>query len=89
MLSLQGVSMLNCVGLSDWIAEDENDYVARAVRHASDPQSLAKLRSHLRQTTEQSPLFDTQRFTHDLENALWAMCEDHVKTNAKETGATV
>ena len=80
MLSLQGVSMLSCAGLTDWIADDVAAYVALAVRHASQPQALAALRERLRTTVEQSPLFDTTRFTRDLEQALWRMCEEKIPT---------
>lgn len=73
MLSLQGVSMLTCVGLTDWIAQDDDDYIRIACHFANDPQYLAQLRSELRDRALQSPLFDVKRFAQDFTDALWAM----------------
>ena len=83
MLSLQGVSMLRCVGLTDWIADTEDDYVALAVRHASNPQALSDLRGRLRDMAKKSPLFDTARFAKDLEDALWAMAREKADEQSK------
>jgi len=73
MLSLQGASMLGCVGLNDWVAKDEAEYVEIAVKFAQDTERLAQLRSSLRAVAEQSPLFDNKAFAINLENALRAM----------------
>lgn len=88
MLSLQGVSMLSNVGLTDWIADTEDDYVALAVRHASNPQALSDLRGLLRDITEKSPLFDTARFAKDFEDALWAMAREKADEQSKLEGTT-
>src|SRR5208282_1031805 len=58
MISRQGASLLACAGLDDWIAVDQDHYVARAVAHAADIDGLARLRSVLRPTVLASPLFD-------------------------------
>jgi predicted O-linked N-acetylglucosamine transferase (SPINDLY family) len=73
LLARQGVSMLSCAGLSDWIAQDTDDYVFRAIRHATDTQALAALRSQLRAQVLLSPLFDSARFAKHFLVALNAM----------------
>lgn len=73
LLSRQGVSLLSCAGLAAWIASDEDDYVARALAHASDINQLAQLRLELRQKVLSSPIFDAPRFALDLEQALQNM----------------
>ena len=73
MLARQGASLLTCAGLSEWIASDEDDYVARAVRHAGDLESLARLRTGLREQVAASPLFDAARFTQLLQKAVRGM----------------
>lgn len=73
MLSRQGASFLSCAGLTDWIANNEDDYVNLALAHASDIQKLAQLRDTLRQHVLGSPLFDAPRFALDLEEALTKM----------------
>lgn len=69
----QGVGLLMNAGLPDWIAADENDYVARAVSHAGDLPRLAALRKGLRQKVLDSPLFDAPRFARHFESALRSM----------------
>src|SRR5439155_13416391 len=49
MLARQGASLLHCVELTDWIAESEDDYVAKAVAHAKNLRYLAEARSELRE----------------------------------------
>lgn len=66
-------SILRNVGLTDWIAADEDDYVAKAVAYAADLDGLAALRAQLRQRLLASPLCDAPRFAHHLEQALREM----------------
>ncbi|HSY29957.1 MAG TPA: tetratricopeptide repeat protein, partial [Burkholderiaceae bacterium] len=69
-ISRQGVSLLMNVGLPEWVATDSDDYVARAVSHASDLQRLAALRRQLRQQVRQSPLFEAPRFAMNFKAAI-------------------
>ena len=73
LVSRQGASLLACAGLSDWVAMDAADYVARAVDWASDLDRLAQLRARLREQAAASPLFDAPRFARNLEDALLGM----------------
>lgn len=73
LLSRQGASLLTAAGLADWVAENEDDYVAKAVLHATDLERLSSLRGKLRQQVMASPLFDAPRFAKNLETALWGM----------------
>jgi len=81
-LSRQGVGLLMNVGLPEWIAESEDDYVTRGAAHASDLQALSSLRSELRRRALVSPIFDAPRFARRLEVALRGMwqkwCEQHM-----------
>jgi protein O-GlcNAc transferase len=72
-LSRQGVGILMNAELSDWIATDADDYVARAVSHAADLVKLARLRQELRQQMLASPLFDAARFARNFETAMQGM----------------
>ncbi len=83
-LSRQGVGILANADLQDWIASDADDYVARALRHASDVQALSELRSRLRQQVLSSPLFDAQRFAGHFEAALRGMWQRYVDAAAGE-----
>ena len=70
------VSMLHAAGLADWIAQDNDDYVAKAVAFAADAPRLAALRSSLRATVLASPLCDAPRYARHLEAAFEAMWRD-------------
>ncbi len=72
-ISRQGSGLLLNAGLPQWIGADTDDYVARAVAHASDLQRLAALRNGLRQQVLGSPLFNTTGFAEDFEAALRGM----------------
>jgi predicted O-linked N-acetylglucosamine transferase (SPINDLY family) len=69
-LSRQGVGLLMNAGLPEWIASNSEDYVARAVSHASNLKNLSRLRAALRQQVLASPLFDAPLFAHHFELAL-------------------
>jgi len=75
LISRQGVGVLMNAGLPDWIANDEEDYLAKTVLFASDLDKLAMLRAGLRSQVLASPLFDAPRFARNIENALWNMWE--------------
>jgi predicted O-linked N-acetylglucosamine transferase (SPINDLY family) len=69
-LARQGVGLLMNAGLPEWVASSPDDYVAKAVSHASNLQRLAALRNGLRQQVLASPIFDARRFAMHFENAL-------------------
>lgn len=78
MLGRQGQAMLENVGLGDWVAHSEDDYVAKAGALAADrPGAVARLRAlrgTLREAARRSPLFDAPTFAADLERLLRGFC---------------
>ncbi len=72
-LSRTAESIAHNTGLPEWVATDENDYIAKAIAFASDLEHLGKLRAGLRQQALVSPLFDAPRFARNFEDALWEM----------------
>jgi protein O-GlcNAc transferase len=77
LLARQGASLLSATGLRDWIADDRESYIEKAVMFASDFPELAKRRATLRKQVLTSPLFDAQRFARNFENMLWGMWGDY------------
>ncbi|MBI5926625.1 MAG: tetratricopeptide repeat protein [Aquabacterium sp.] len=73
MIARQGVGLMVNAGLPDWVASDQDDYVAKAVAHAGDITALAALRARLRAQVMASPLFDAARFAAHLQVALRGM----------------
>ena len=66
-------SLLAAIGLPELIAGDLHQYEAMAVRLATDPDELAGIRQKLAANRLTTPLFDTARFTRDLEAAYRMM----------------
>ncbi len=71
MISHQGESLLYNLSMADWIAEDEADYVALAVKKSRDLHQLAELRQQLRQRLLVSPLCNAEHFSQHLVELLW------------------
>ena len=69
-LSRQGESILQNLGLPDWLADDAKDYQARALAHAGDIEALAARRKGLRARMLASPLCDAPRFAGHFEALL-------------------
>lgn len=63
-------SMLHSADLADWIADDHDDYVTKAIAFAADTSRLAALRIGLREALLASPLCDAARFARNLEAAF-------------------
>jgi predicted O-linked N-acetylglucosamine transferase (SPINDLY family) len=72
-LSRQGVGLMMNSGFPEWVALDSDDYLARAVSHATNLESLSRLRANLRQRVLASPIFDAPRFAHNFEEAMRGM----------------
>jgi len=64
-----GVSLLSQAGLKEWITTSEEDYIQRAVELAGDLESLARLRSGLRERMRTSSLCDGKLLASQVEQA--------------------
>lgn len=67
--SRSAASILAALGLREWIAASEEDYVGVATAAAADPGRIASLRASLRERMAASPLMDEARFARDMETA--------------------
>lgn len=84
LLSRQGASLLTAAGLTEWVAEDADDYVARAARLAGDVAALSRLRAGLRARVRASPLCDGARFARHFEDAFYGMWQAAAATGKQE-----
>ncbi|WP_116137959.1 tetratricopeptide repeat protein [Trinickia diaoshuihuensis] len=82
------VSMLHSAGLADWIAKDNDEYVAKAVAFAADVPRLAALRRTARASLLASPLCDAARYARHLEDAFEGMWRDGIARIGAATRAT-
>lgn len=65
-----GVSLLDTVGLGDWVAPDVDTYIAQAVARAEQPARLDAVRTGLRERMRASPLCDASGFAARFEAAI-------------------
>jgi DNA-binding transcriptional ArsR family regulator len=82
-VSRVGVSLLTAVGLSDLIAESEDQYVQIARKLAGDRRRLSELRSTLRQRMLRSPLCDEESMARAMESAYQKMWQRHLAQPAR------
>ncbi|HVN34816.1 MAG TPA: glycosyltransferase [Casimicrobiaceae bacterium] len=68
--SRSSASILSALGIGEWIAEDEDGYIAIVDRAARSLDALAALRSRLPSLVQRSALCDAARFTAALEQML-------------------
>ena len=66
-------SLLTAMGLPELIAVTPQDYEEMAYELATNPKKLQSLKSKLEQNRQTAPLFDTPRFTRNLERAYEGM----------------
>ncbi|TXI92750.1 MAG: glycosyltransferase family 41 protein [Burkholderiaceae bacterium] len=76
-LARQGQGLLINAGLSAWVAEYQDDYVALAVHHSQHLEALAQLRAGLRQQIMQSPIGDARNFAEHFASAMRQMNAIH------------
>jgi len=65
-----GESINKNLQLENFIAVDENDYIAKALSYLNKIEKLAEVRKSLRQKTLDSPLFDMTGFVKDFANIV-------------------
>jgi predicted O-linked N-acetylglucosamine transferase (SPINDLY family) len=65
--SRAGAGIVTSVGLGDWVAEDEESYVAIARSHAADPERLAALRAELPRMVADSAAGNVAIYTRKVE----------------------
>jgi protein O-GlcNAc transferase len=70
-------SLLHAVGLPELITQTLEDYEGLAERLAQEPALLSALKAKLIHNRATYPLFDTERFTRNLETCYVAMFERH------------
>jgi predicted O-linked N-acetylglucosamine transferase (SPINDLY family) len=70
-------SLLKAVGLPELITHNPAEYENLALELATHPAKLAALRERLATNRTTQPLFDTVRYTRDIETAYLMMHERH------------
>ncbi|MFO1327007.1 MAG: hypothetical protein U1F56_06590 [Rubrivivax sp.] len=71
-------SLVHAVGQGELACDDIEHYARTVVELAHDPERLQRLRAQLVRARDESPLFDSLRFTRDFEALLLRMMQRHV-----------
>ena len=77
-VSRTAASLLTAIGTPELITSTQQEYEQLAIELASHPQRLAEIRTKIRDSRLTSPLFDTPRFTRNLEAAYAAVHDRHL-----------
>ena len=72
-LSHLGESIAHNSNLPDWIAEDNKDYIEKAIKFSSNLSELNRLRLSLRKNLLKSPMYDLPKFAAHFEKTLKEM----------------
>jgi len=78
-------SLLHAIGLPELVTHSLSEYEALIVSLAREPQRLAALKAKLETNRETAPLFDTARYTRDLETAFVTIWERHQRGEPPES----
>ena len=73
--SRYAASLLKAIGLPELVTETQSEYEALAIELATNPAKLKVIKNKLDINRLRTPLFDTPRFTKNLEAALIAIHE--------------
>jgi predicted O-linked N-acetylglucosamine transferase (SPINDLY family) len=73
-------AILKAIGLDDWVADDDDGYVAIAQKYASTPSDLEKLRADLPATIARSPAGNVALYTQKVEAGYRQFWRDYCAT---------
>ncbi len=76
-LSRFGESINVNLNLHDWIAENESEYLSKAINFSSDINLLSRIRKNLRKNLLHSPVCDAPRFAENFSKILWNLWKKH------------
>lgn len=76
-VSRMGASFMTAAGLAEWVAADDDAYIAIAARMAGDRQALLALKQGLRERLRVAPAWNIEQYTRDWEGALRGMWASH------------
>ena len=74
-----GTSINKNLDMEDWIANDEKDYILKAISKASDLEKLFQIKRELRNNFLKSPLSNTKQYAKHFENCLNSMWKTYLE----------
>jgi predicted O-linked N-acetylglucosamine transferase (SPINDLY family) len=80
-------AILKAIGLDDWVADDDDGYVAIAQRYASMPSDLQKLRADLPARIANSPAGNVTIYTREVEAGYRQFWRDYCALRGQDASA--
>ena len=80
-LSRTGESINYNCGLSDWVAIDENEYIAKAIEFSTNLELLSETKKNLKQGAHNSPLFNASLFAEHFKDNIWQIWKKYINKN--------
>ena len=74
-----GTSINKNLEMEDWIANDEKDYILKAISKTSDLKKLFQIKSELRNNFLKSPLSNAKQYAKNFENCLNSMWKTYLE----------
>ena len=74
-----GESINSNLNMKEWIADNKENYLEKAIKFSSDLENLSKIRMRLREEALISPVFDANRFSKHFSKLLWKIWDDFIK----------
>ena len=68
-----GENVNHNLGMDDWVAANQDQYLSKAIIFSSDLDRLSTIRRNLRQQALKSPLCDAPRLAQHFSQMLWQM----------------
>ena len=70
------------IGMNDFIAKDDDDYLRKAIELSKDRERLSSIRKTLREKARISPLFDAKSFGNDFSNMMKEIWSIYISKNS-------
>jgi protein O-GlcNAc transferase len=80
-----GETNIQSAGMPEWVANGDDEFVAKAKAFASDLEALEKVRQGLRPRVLASRLFNSKEFARDLEDAFRGMWQKWCAEQVQQT----
>jgi predicted O-linked N-acetylglucosamine transferase (SPINDLY family) len=68
-----GESINSNLNMHNWIADNNNEYISKAIKFSSNLKELSKIRKNLRSNALKTAVFDAKSFAEHFDKMLWNM----------------
>ena len=89
VLTLKGSRFISCtaesinhnIEMSDWVADNEHEYISKAIEFSKNPKQLSEIKKKLMQLASGSPLFNAPLFAEKFQNLIYKIWNNFTDKN--------